>query len=80
MLGWSKSYLDRYGKLNRLEAIDQKYEDAKTTLTDAPDAKTIYYNKLQEMRSEIEELHIPIKYRTSVQTKLSQSLYELGRA
>lgn len=71
---------DEIDKLERLEAIDQKYEDAKTTLTDAPEAKTIYHNKLQEMRSEIEGLHIPIKYRTSVQTKITQSLNELGRA
>ena len=71
---------DEIDKLERLEAIDQKYKDAKTTLTDAPEAKTIYHNKLQEMRSEIEGLHIPIKYRTSVQTKITQSLNELGRA
>lgn len=70
---------EEVGKLDRLEAIDEKYERAKTAFAAAHETKATYHDKLQKLDSEIETLHIPIKYREYVHTKITQSLDELDR-
>lgn len=70
---------DEIDKLDRLEVIEREYETAKTAFAAAPETKTAYHDKLQKLRSEIEELHIPVKYRVSLQTKITQSLSEFDR-
>lgn len=63
--------------LDQLEAIEREYEAAKTAFVAAPETKPAYHDKLQELRSKIEELHLPVKYRANVQTQIAQSLREL---
>lgn len=71
---------DEVGKLDRLEAIDEEYERAKAAFGAKPEMKATYHDKLQKLNSEIAALHIPIKYRGYVHTKITQSLEELNRA
>lgn len=71
--------LDEVGELDSLEAINEEYERAKAEFTAMPEIKTTYHDKLQKLNSEMKTLHIPIKYRGSVLTKITQSLEELGR-
>ena len=68
---------EEIGKLDRLEAIGQEYEAAKTAFAAVPEAETAYRDKLQELRSEIEKLHLPVKFKADVQTQITQSLSEL---
>ncbi len=71
---------DEVDKLDRLKAIDEEYERAKAAFAIEPKMKERYHNKLEELKSRIETLHIPIKYRGYVHTKITQSLEELNRA
>ena len=71
---------DEVDKLDHLEAIDEEYERAKAAFGAKPEMKATYRNKLQKLSSEIAALHIPIKYRGYVHTKIAQSLDELNRA
>lgn len=71
---------DEVSKLDKLEAIEREYEEEKSAFAAAPETKTKYHNKLNELCSEIDTLHIPLKYRGFVHTKISQSLNELARA
>ncbi len=71
---------DEIGKLGRLEAIDEEYERAKSAFAAESKMKATYHDKLQKLNSEIATLHIPIKYRGYVHTKIAQSLDELNRA
>lgn len=68
---------DEIDKLGKLEAIEREYETAKTAFATAPETKTAYHDKLQKLRSEIEELHLPVKYRANVQIQIAQDLTEL---
>ena len=70
---------DEVGKLDRLEAIDEEYEREKAAFGAKPEMKATYHDKLQKLNSEIETLHIPIKYRGYVHTKITKSLNELDR-
>ena len=68
---------EEIGKLDRLEAIGQEYETAKAAFAADPGAKATYHDTLQQLCSEIEELHLPVKYRANVQTQIAQSLRDL---
>lgn len=69
---------DEVVKLDRLEAINEEYERAKAAFVAAPEMKATYHDKLEELKSRIEALHIPIKYRGSVLAKITHSLKELN--
>ena len=71
------SLWDEVSKLDRLEAIDEEYEREKAAFK--PEMKGKYHDKLEELKSKIETLHIPIKYRESVLGQITQSLDELDR-
>lgn len=68
---------DEIVKLDKLEAIEQEYEAAKTAFAVASERKATYHDKLQELRSKIEELYLPVKYRANVQIQIAQDLTEL---
>lgn len=68
---------DEIVKLDKLEAIEQEYKAAKTAFAVASERKATYHDKLQELRSKIEELYLPVKYRANVQTQIAQDLTEL---
>ncbi|MCM1177803.1 MAG: KAP family NTPase [Clostridium sp.] len=70
---------DEVGKLDKLEAIDRKYEEVKSAFDAAPEREAIYRDKLKELSSEIKGLHIPIKYRVLVYNKIVQSLNQCHR-
>ncbi len=70
---------EEISKLDRLEAIERGYEEEKTAFAAAPERESIYRDKLKELNSEIEGLHIPIEYRGFVLVKITQSLNELAQ-
>lgn len=71
---------EEVGKLDSLEAINVEYEREKAAFAAKPEMKGKYHDKLEELKSRIEVLHIPIKYRGSIFAQITRSLEELDRA
>ncbi len=71
--------MDEVCKLDSLEAINEEYERAKAAFAAKPAIKATYQVKLEELKSRIETLLIPIKYRGFVQAQITKSLDELDR-
>lgn len=65
---------EEIGKLDRLEAIERKYEAAKAAFAADSGTKATYHDTLKQLCSEIEQLQLPTQYKADVQIRIALSL------